>query len=203
MLTSFIASLTRLITGVRTIQAPLEREKQYVFFSNHASHLDFVVIWSVLPPSIRHNTVPVAAKDYWSKGRLKPWIAKNVFHSVLLNRSGRGKSRQHPLQAIYDTLEDGKSIILFPEGTRSSDGEMKPFKAGIYSIAEKYPHCELVPIALDNLTRILPKGEILPLPLIGRTHFLEPTKLLQNESKQDFLTRLYALINQELTPTDE
>lgn len=202
MLISLLAAVVRLITGVKVSHYPFEENVQHIFFSNHSSHLDFIVIWSALPKELRDSVVPVAAKDYWSKGCVKPWVAKTIFNAVLLNRKGRPANRTHPMQPVFDALNSGKSIIIFPEGTRSSNGQMKPFKAGIFGIAERYPKHKFVPVALDNLTRILPKGEFLPLPIIGRAAFLEPTQLKSGESKTDFLLRMHGLIKNELK-TDE
>ena len=201
-LNSCLASLVRLITGVRVCNLEFDPEKQYIFISNHTSHLDFVVIWATLPSEIRNKVSPIAAKDYWSTGFIKPWVSKKVFKAILLNRSGRGKNRNHPLQSLFDALELGRSLILFPEGTRSLNGEMKPFKAGIYSVVEKFSQTQIVPIALDNLTRVLPKGEILPLPLISKATYLPVTSLKTDESKTAFLKRLHHSISSQLQSHD-
>ena len=86
------------------------------------------------------------------------------------------------------------SVILFPEGTRGSGDEPARFKSGLYYIAKARPTLELVPVYLENLGRILPKGEFLPVPLLATATFGSPLRLVEGESRDAFLERARAAI---------
>lgn len=189
MISDLLAMLVRFATGVRVGKVEGWTGRPCIFFANHASNLDALVIWAALPKEIREKTSPVAARDYWMKNWARRWVSGKVFHAVLLNRSGRPDDRSHPLQGIFDVLEEGRSIIIFPEGTRSPDGELVRFKPGIFHLKEKYPECEMIPISLQNLNRILPKGQSLPVPLIARLKVHLPLENVAGESREDFLMR--------------
>lgn len=189
MIANLLAALVRLATGVSVGGIDSWTGKPCVFFANHGSNLDALVIWAALPLEIRELTSPVAAMDYWTKNWLRRWISGRIFHAVLLQRQGRPADRSHPLQAVFDMLEAGRSIIIFPEGTRSPEGKLLAFKPGIFHLKERFPELVMIPVSLQNLNRILPKGQRLPVPLIGRITVHEPLANVPGESRQDFLTR--------------
>jgi 1-acyl-sn-glycerol-3-phosphate acyltransferase len=168
--------------------------RQRVYFANHTSHLDFVVLWSVLPRRVREKTRPVAAKDYWSSG-LRKRIAVNAFNAVLVERGGkvaegdRMAAARHTLDMLLEAMGQENSLIVFPEGTRGNGIEVGPFKSGIYYLWSKRPDVQFVPVYLSNLNRILPKGEILPVPVISHVTFGAPLKLENGETKESFLTK--------------
>lgn len=198
--------LVRMATGVRVVGAVEGwTGKPCVFFANHGSNLDALVIWAALPREIRENTSPVAARDYWTKNAIRRWISGKIFHAVLLNRKGRPDDRSHPLQGVFDTLENGRSIIIFPEGTRSPDGTLNDFKPGIFHIRKRFPGCAMIPVSLQNLNRILPKGQTLPVPLIGRITVHPPLAEAADESRAEFLAKARAAVAAGLqkNPCDE
>ena len=101
--------------------------------------------------------------------------------------------------ALYDAsgddghlipLDQGWSLIVFPEGTRNSSDDLLPFKSGIYHVARQRPQIELVPVWIENLNRVMPKGEFLPVPLLCSATFGAPTRLAPGEEKDAFLARL-------------
>lgn len=160
---------------------------QRVYFANHTSHLDAVVLWSALPKEIRNLTRPVAAKDYWGKTRWKRHLAK-AFNAMLIDRR-EIKVHQSPVDLMIREIKDVYSLIVFPEGGRTDDGEMGEFKSGIYYLAKKRPDLELVPVYMENLNRILPRGEVMPIPLLSSIHIGAPIWLEAGEPKSEFLTR--------------
>lgn len=173
------------------------------FFANHSSHLDPLVIWAALPAEIRRKTSLVAARDYWVKNALRRWVSQRLFQAILLNRKGRPENRSHPLQEVFDVLERGRSIIIFPEGTRSKDGKLGDFKSGIFHLRERFPHCQLIPVSLQNMNRILPKGQWLPVPLIGRITVHPSLGDVDGESREEFLARARAAVAAGLTKEAE
>ena len=162
--------------------------RQRIYFANHTSHLDFVVIWAALPSHVRACTRPVAAKDYWDKPGLRGYLAREVFNAVLIERD-RAVATSDPIDVLVDGLGDAHSLIVFPEGTRGSGADPAQFKSGIYRVAMRRPDVELVPVLIDNLNRILPKGEFTPVPLLSHIAFGAPIRVGEGESKADFLIR--------------
>ncbi len=160
---------------------------QRVYFANHTSHLDALVIWASLPWHVRQLTRPVAAKDYWERGFVKPYLAR-VFNALLIDRK-KIKVHQSPVDVMIREIGDVHSLIVFPEGGRNVDTEIGEFKSGIYYLAKKRPDIELVPVFIENLNRVLPRGEFLPVPLLSCIKFGPPIWLETGEAKVDFLAR--------------
>lgn len=204
MIAGVIASLARLVSGASVfyLDAPPD-ERQRVYFANHTSHLDFVVLWSALPEHVRPLVRPVAGRDYWERGAVRRWLAQKVFRAVLIDRSSRSidgdatlsiAAARRTIDKLAIQMEDRYSIIVFPEGTRGPGETMAPFKSGLYHLCRVRPKLELVPVYLDNMNRILPKGEVLPVPMLSRVVFGRPLSLQPGEPKRAFLDRARAAI---------
>jgi len=161
---------------------------QRIYFANHTSHLDAVVLWATLPEIFRAKTRPVAARDYWASNRVRLWLAENVFHALLIERR-KVTTKENPLRDMLASLDAGDSLILFPEGTRSTNLEPQAFKSGLFHLVKERPQVEFVPVYLENLNRILPKGEFLPVPLLGSVSIGTPIRLELGETKESFLER--------------
>ena len=184
-----LAALARLLSGasVRWIASQPDT-CQRVYFANHTSHLDALVVWASLPQTIREVTRPVAAKDYWSRGFVRRWLAEEVFDAILIDRTDI-KVHQSPVDMMLREAGTSHSLIVFPEGGRSVSGEVAEFKSGLYYLAKKRPDIELFPVHIDNLNRVLPRGEFLPVPLLSCISFGPPLWLERGEAKLDFLAR--------------
>jgi 1-acyl-sn-glycerol-3-phosphate acyltransferase len=161
---------------------------QRIYFANHSSHGDFVLLWASLPSALRKLTRPVAGSDYWNKSALRRYIISRVFNGVLIDRE-RKDPVDNPLQPMLDALENGDSLIIFPEGTRNLEEGLLPFKSGLYHLAKSYPQAQVIPVWIANLNRVMPKGRVLPLPLLCTTSFGAPLQLTEGESKEQFLSR--------------
>jgi 1-acyl-sn-glycerol-3-phosphate acyltransferase len=194
-LASALAVFARVISGVRARWLDCEPStRQRIYFANHTSHLDAVVLWSALPDHVRALARPVAAQDYWEHTALRRYLASRVFRAVLINRNPRGAERslaaaQGVIERLVEALGERSSLIVFPEGTRGSGQDVAPFKSGIYHLVQKRPDVELVPAYLENLNRILPKGEVLPVPLLSSVTFGAPLQAAPGETKREFLGR--------------
>jgi 1-acyl-sn-glycerol-3-phosphate acyltransferase len=218
LMSLFLLALVRVLTGAqaRWYGCPPKAE-QRIYFANHQSHADLVMIWAALPEELRSITRPIAAKDYWTKTPFKQWITTAVFNAIYVERgknwgqtpisqgpdvppgtSGDGRATPEsdpdpdlsdPLQPLIDALQAGDSLILFPEGTRGNAEEPQPFKAGLYNLAQKFPHAVLVPAWIDNIQRVMPKGEVVPVPILCSVTFGAPIRLEPGEERREFLDR--------------
>ena len=184
----FLLGLVRMLTGAqaRWYGCPPKAE-QRIYFANHQSHADLVMIWAALPEELRSITRPIAAKDYWTKTKFRQWITTAVFNAVYVERER--KADEDPLQPLAQALESGDSIILFPEGTRGHADEPQPFKAGLYNLAQRFPGVVLVPAWIDNIQRVMPKGEVVPVPVLCSVTFGAPMWLEPGEERRAFLDR--------------
>jgi 1-acyl-sn-glycerol-3-phosphate acyltransferase len=180
----------QLLTGVQSRWAGSGPSKaQRIYFANHTSHFDFLLVLAALPHSLRGNTRPVAAKDYWMQCSYRRWLAGDVFEATLIERACAHHAAR-PLDPVLETLDQGYSLIFFPEGTRGSGEELLAFKPGIFHVAQERPNVELVPAWIDNAFRVMPKGCLLPVPLLCSVTFGSPLHLEQGETKEGFLGRL-------------
>ena len=187
-----IAFLTRrsarLLTGARSLWIGCKPEKkQRIYYANHNSHIDFILLWSSLPPEIRRQTRPIAASDYWMKDGFRRFLIQDTFSGVTINRNR--ENGEDPLKPVKDVLAEGYSIIFFPEGTRNleDDIQLLAFKSGLFHLSQQFPNVEVVPVWISNLKRVMPKGALVPLPLLSTVIFGKPLDLTQHHEKIDFL----------------
>ena len=279
-----LLGVVRLLTGAqaRWYGCPPKAE-QRIYFANHQSHADLVMIWAALPEELRSITRPIAARDYWANTPFKRWITTEVFNAVYVERGGAPvvptapaasaststsalastatkpavptliqteriepsmdpiepfmiqvpppapaafavKAVQLPLIAspptepdlsapttaeatasdavstptpdasdplapLIEALTSGDSIIIFPEGTRGHTGEPQKFKSGLFTLAQLFPDVVLVPAWIDNIQRVMPKGEVVPVPILCSVTFGAPVRLEEGEERRPFLDR--------------
>jgi len=188
MTSTLLALVARILSGasVRWIDSQPDT-CQRVYFANHTSHLDAIVLWASLPQSVRAVTRPVAAKDYWEKGAVRRYMAR-TFNAMLIDRSDI-KVHQSPVDLMLRQIGHEHSLIIFPEGSRNTESTIQEFKSGLYYLAKKRPDLELIPVHIDNLNRVLPRGEFLPVPLLSLVTFGPPMYLEKGEAKTSFLDR--------------
>ena len=269
--------IVRLLTGAqaRWYGCPPKAE-QRIYFANHQSHADLVMIWAALPEELRSITRPIAARDYWANTPFKRWITTEVFNAVYVERSATTPAAPtpataeapppavtaqpperiepsmepllpvappavevsveavnemqgvldlpapppppppapaapppvaepeppaadappapDPLAPLVDALRSGDSIIIFPEGTRGHTGEPQKFKSGLYTLATMFPEVVLVPAWIDNVQRVMPKGEIVPVPILCSVTFGAPIRVEEDEERRPFLDRARAAV---------
>ncbi|SRR5579871_483086 len=180
----------RFLTGTHARWMGCEpADEPRIYFANHTSHMDFVLLCSALPPHLRMKTRPVAASDYWNHGTVRQYMIHQVFRGVLVDRGGAARTA-NPIEPMIEALDHGESLILFPEGTRGSGEEIQSFKCGIFHLAKARPHVELVPVWMANAYRVMPKGALVPVPLLCSVTFGTPTFLRPDETRESFLARI-------------
>ena len=185
-----ISTFARFMTAPRAIWQGIEPvPHQRVYFANHSSNGDFVLLWTALPSPLRRQTRPVAALDYWLTSPLRAFIGREVFNAVLIDRRPEART-EDPVAQMVTAIDEGSSLIIFPEGQRnSSDALLLPFKSGLYHLAKARPDVDLVPVWIANLNRVMPKGEVIPVPLICTLTFGAPLHVAPDETKEAFLAR--------------
>jgi len=190
MIEAILIGLTRLLTGavVKYRGFSFESPAQRIFYANHTSHLDTLLIWASIPWLHRQRVRPVAAKDYWWTTPLRRYLAREVFNAVPLPRQLSPEDR-YPLQKLEEALAQGDSLIFFPEGTRGDGERIQPFKTGLHRLILNHPHVTLVPVYINNLNRVLPKGELIPVPVLCTVTFGPAFSLRQGETRDEFIER--------------
>lgn len=185
----------RALTGVRGLwRGALPSSTQRVYFANHSSHGDFVLIWTTLPARHRRKTRPVAGQDYWLASPLRRFVGEQVFNALLIDRAPK-PDQPSPVDKMIEALQGGDSLIIFPEGTRNTtDAPLLAFKSGLYHLSRRHPNVELIPVWIDNIRRVIPKGQWLPVPMICTVSFGAPLARIPDEDKVSFLKRAEAAV---------
>ena len=202
LIAASLCGFAKLLTGVRALwlgSEPLARTR--VYFANHRSHGDFVLIWASLPPPLRRRTRPVAGADYWLTTPLRRFLINRVFRGVCIDRRP-GRSGPNPVAQMGEALTAGESLILFPEGTRNMGDGLLPFKSGLHHLARAHPEAELIPVWIENLGRVMPKGSLIPVPLLCTLSFGPPVAPIDGESRDAFLVRARTALLDLAPPAD-
>jgi len=183
-----LAFVARLITGAQGhwFGCPPKAE-QRIYFANHQSHFDWVLLWAALPQDLRSVTRPIAARDYWTSSPLKHWITREIFNAVYVTR--QRTDDEDPLDPLMEALRHGDSLVIFPEGTRGHAAEPASFKSGLYALTHAFPDVQLIPAWIDNVQRVMPKGEVVPVPILCTVTFGAPIALQPDEERRTFLDR--------------
>lgn len=202
LLASALCGFARALTGVRALWLGSEPDaRPRVYFANHRSHGDFVLIWASLPPPLRRRTRPVAGADYWLTTPLRRFLINRVFRGVCIDRRP-GRSGPNPVAQMGEALSAGESLILFPEGTRNMGDGLLPFKSGLHHLAKAHPEAELIPVWIENLGRVMPKGSLIPVPLLCTLSFGPPVAPIDGESRDAFLARARTALLDLAPPAD-
>lgn len=186
---SALCGFAKVLTGARAVwRDSMPDTCQRVYFANHRSHVDFLLVWSSLPAHLRRRARPVASADYWQVSALRRYLIKQVFRGVLIDRKPN-RHQANPVELMGEALAEGDSLIIFPEGTRNTGDALLPFKSGIYHLAKAHPEAELVPVWIENLGRVMPKGTLVPVPLLCSLTFGQAVRFVPDETRNDFLKR--------------
>ena len=134
-----------------------------ILVANHNSHLDTMVLMTLLPPGLLRKTHPVAAADYFLANRLLAWFALRIIGIIPIQRSGRAPGTD-PLADVSAALERGEIVIVFPEGSRGQPEQLTTFKKGVAHLAKQHSRVPVVPIFMHGLGKSLPKDDWVPVP---------------------------------------
>lgn len=143
----------------------LKKKKQFILIANHNSHMDTMAIMSSIPSRYIHRVHPIAAADFFGGSKFKEKLMRYMVNATLIPRK-RAESKEDvdPIQLMSNLIEKGRSIIVYPEGSRGVPGIMTDFKKGIGYLINKHPNVDVVPVYLDGIHKTLPKGKNLILP---------------------------------------
>jgi 1-acyl-sn-glycerol-3-phosphate acyltransferase len=130
----------------------------FIVAANHSSHIDTLALCASFPPNLLRLVHPVAAADYFFKDPVRSAVSAYVLNATPFERAGDFETS---LQKCEELLHDGKILLIFPEGTRSSSGTMGPFKTGVAYLSIK-TGCPIVPAYIDGARNVLPKGAAMP-----------------------------------------
>lgn len=182
----FIRWFLKLIVGVKFDNANfLLIENQFIIVANHNSHLDTMTLLSSLPSRIIHKVKPVAAGDHFGKTKLKGKLT-SFFVNALLIKRGRDKNNPEndPINKMLKELDNGYSLILFPEGTRGEPEKEQPFKKGIGIILSQRPEIKFIPAYMKGMGKAMPKDDSLIVPFNSTLTYGKPTKTVSTNIEE-------------------
>ena len=156
----------------------------FIIIANHASHLDAMVVLNLFPLKDLKLIRPVAAADYFNRNKMISFLSKLFFNILPIERKHITRDR-NPLDHLREALTRGESLIVFPEGTRTTCGEIGPFHTGIAHIIKEFPKIPVIPVYMSNMGRALPKGELILVPFIGEAKVGAP--LYPSGSKEEIM----------------
>jgi long-chain acyl-CoA synthetase len=162
---------------------------------NHASHLDAPVVRAALPSAMRDRCAVAAAADYWFGGRLLGAAVGLVLGAIPF---GRTSDVRASLEHVAELVNHGHTVIVFPEGSRSGDGRLRPLRQGIGLLATR-SWVPVVPVWIEGTHEILPKGTRLPSHRIRRrvsVRFGAPLRLSPETPISEATERVYRAIEE-------
>lgn len=149
-----------------------------IIVANHNSHMDVFALLSLFSLRRQGQVHPVAAADYFLRNKWMAWFALNILNIIPVMRKG---GDANPLARCEQALREGKTLILFPEGTRGEPGKLAPLKSGLWHLSQRFPEVPIIPVWLTGTERVMAKGNRIPLPLfidvsIGGAMYADPDK---------------------------
>lgn len=164
-----------LVIGIRVKgKEHLRIPDQVLVVSNHNSHLDTVVLLDLIGIHRMGRFRPVAAADYFESSRPVSMVTRVLFNILPIDRKGRVRGGEDPLEIMASAIRAGDNLILFPEGTRGEPEKLARFRNGAGRLIALFPHLKVIPVFQDGMGRILPRGAWYPVPFIGRVNIGTP-----------------------------
>lgn len=209
-----------IVFGFRVVNpSNLPLGKQCIIIANHSSHIDTMCLLTIFPMADLLKIHPIAAADYFYTNKINSWFMKNLIGAVPFNRNRRSYTHKAHEQNIAEgssanelhnklmstvfadvekVIENGESVIIFPEGTRTTDYNMHEFKQGIGILATRFPNIPIIPVYINGADKILPKNEFIPVPhiiemIIGESQYYKESRLSAKEIANDLYERVSEL----------
>lgn len=178
-----VRNFLKLFVGVKFQNAKfLLEEKQFIIVANHNSHLDTLTIMASLPSRIISKVKPVAAQDHFGNTKLKEKLSNYFINTLLIQRKRDKENPENdPIQRMIKALDDGYSLILFPEGTRGAPEVQQPLKPGIGIVLSERPAVKYVPAFLRGMGKAMPKHDNLIVPHTSSLMYGSPTQVDSTE----------------------
>ncbi|MAX81701.1 MAG: 1-acyl-sn-glycerol-3-phosphate acyltransferase [Crocinitomicaceae bacterium] len=175
--------ILKLFVGIKFERADfLSHEQQFILVANHNSHLDTMSLMAALPRNIIHKVKPVAAKDHFGKTKWQEKLSNYFINTLLIQRK---RDKEHPendpIHQMVKALDEGYSLILFPEGTRGEPEKEQPLKPGVAMVLAQRPTVKYVPAYLSGMGNAMPKGDNIIVPINASITFGTP-KLISHQS---------------------
>jgi len=168
----FWRNFLKIIIGVKYYnQSILSSKKQFILIANHNSHIDTMAIMSAIPSRYIHRVHPIAAEDFFGGSKSKKFLMRYLVNATLIPRSRTDDEENDPVNIMGKLLKKGRSIVLYPEGSRGVPGILSEFKKGLGYLVQRYPNVDVIPVYLDGLHKTLPKGSRLILPFNSKIIF--------------------------------
>jgi 1-acyl-sn-glycerol-3-phosphate acyltransferase len=181
-----IRKILQWIIGVKIEKASfLPEEKQVVIVANHNSHLDTMTLLASIPSSMLPKVKPVAATDYFGNTPLKAKLSNYFINTVLISRS----EGSNAIRQMKKALDDGFSLILYPEGSRGNPDEEQILKPGVALLLSLCPHVKYVPAYMTGTGKAMPKGDGLLIPYESSLIYGKP-HLIRSTNKQEILKQI-------------
>ncbi len=168
----------------------LPRKGPVILIANHNSHIDTLVLMCLFTTSQLLKVHPVAAMDYFFNTKLRAFLFKNLIGAIAVNRQRAKNSKEDVFAEANQHLKDGHILIIYPEGTRSPDGEIREFKTGAAHLAKANPDVPVIPIFINGPDKVMPKYDFLPVPFICDVYIGEPMHL-GDDSKKEFTEKIF------------
>jgi len=160
-----VRPIVRLVIGVSVFgRERLNHSEPVIIVANHNSHLDALVLMDLLPRKCLHRTRPVAAADYFQKHPVRRFVFEQCMHAVPIRRDKVTKS-SNPLTAVLEAMDQGNSIVIFPEGSRGQPEQMAELKTGVAHLISRRPETKVIPVFMRNLGFSLPRGDFILVPM--------------------------------------
>ena len=147
----------------------------FILAANHASHVDTAVLFSTFSSQLQQRVVAAAARDYFFEGGWRQSTARILFNAIPVDRDAT--QGEDPLRHVIRALGEGYGLLIYPEGTRSKDGTIGPFRRGIGRLIALFPGIPVIPAHLNAAAKAMPKGALVPLPYTVQVYFGAPLSL--------------------------
>lgn len=181
----------KLIIGVNFSDTGfLKNEKSFILVANHNSHLDTIALLASLPSELIGRVKPVAGKDYFGKTKLSGLLSMFFINSLLVSRRINEDHYTNPIKSMINELDQGYSLIVFPEGSRGDPEQLSSFKKGISLVLLERPNICFIPVFLYGFGRALPKGDSIILPFNSYVRFGKPEFIDTTDNKEMIIEKI-------------